>query len=116
MQVGFPARIFAVPDYARFTNHRLCEAAIQRRELIQLQLLPSELGGGNEASNLVFVPPTTAEQKRRIDQHSILPLFSAGKLQHYNAQPVFRGSSLVPVEITLHAHDPAGFSTTLCIW
>lgn len=116
MRGGFANPGFAVPDFSRFTTRAGCEAAVYRRELVELDLLPGELRGDGDICNRVFVPPCIAEQKRRIDADTILPLMRAGKLKHYHAQPVFRGRSLVPVEITLHAHGPAGYATTLSIW
>jgi len=116
MPIGFPARAFSVADFARFTSRESCELAVLRGELAILQLLPDELGGAAADDNQVFVPPWVAAQKRRIDQDAILPLFRAGKLSRYQAQPIYHGSSRVPVEIVLHAFDPAGYTTTLCIW
>lgn len=116
MPIGFPARAFSVADFARFTSRESCELAVLRGELAILQLLPDELGGAAADDNQVFVPPWVAAQKRRIDQDAILPLFRAGKLCRYQAQPIYHGSSRVPVEIVLYAFDPAGYTTTLCIW
>lgn len=116
MRAGLPAGAVAIPDFAHFTTQAKCEVAVRRQQLTGIYLIPEALGGGVEASNRTFVPPWIAEQKQRIDMDTILPMMRAGKLLYYQAQPIFRGSSLIPVQINLHAHDPAGFATTLDIW
>lgn len=103
-------------DFGHFDTREKCEAAVKRRELAFLHLVPEELGGDFDADNIVFVPVWVAEQKRRIDTATVLPLMRAGKLSRYSALPIYRGRSFIPAEITIHAHDPAGFATTIDIW
>lgn len=103
-------------DFGHFDTREKCEAAVRRRELAFLHLIPEELGGDCDVDNMVFVPIWVAEQKRRIDNTTVLPLIRAGKLSRYAARPIYRGRSFIPAEIAIHAHDPAGFATTIDIW
>ena len=103
-------------DFGHFDTREKCEAAVRRRELTCLHLIPEELAGDRDMGDMVFVPIWVAEQKRRIDTSTVLPLIRAGKLSRYAAKPIYRGRSFIPAEIAIHAHDPAGFATTIDIW
>jgi len=116
MHDGRRSRKTGCTDFCHFDTQKKCEAAVLRRELTLLHLIPEELGGSSQTQNKIFVPLWVAEQKRRIDLVTVLPMMRAGKLHRYEAIPVFRGSSFVPAEIAIHAQDPAGFATTIDIW
>lgn len=116
MHDGRRSRRIGCADFGHFDTREKCEAAVLRRELAFLQLVPEELGGEYAADNTVFVPVWAAEQKRRIDIRTVLPLMRAGKLSRYSAMPTYRGRSFIPAAIAIHAHDPAGFATTIEIW
>ena len=116
MHDGRRPRKTGCTDFCHFDTRQKCEAAVRRRELTTLHLLPEELGGGVDAENMVFVPFWVADQKRRIDTTTVLPMMRAGKLNRYSAMPIYRGRSFIPAEIAIHAHDPAGFATTIDIW
>ncbi|WP_313173219.1 hypothetical protein [Stenotrophomonas sp.] len=116
MHDGHRSRKTGCADFCHLDTRQKCEAAVRRYELTLLQLIPEELGGSCDADNLVFVPLWVADQKHRIDTTTVLPMMRLGKLNRYSARPIYRGRSFVPAEIAIHAHDPAGFATTIEIW
>lgn len=84
--------------------------------LVRLLLVPRAFGGTTDASNVVFVPAWVADRKAGIDRETIHPLTRVGKFSGYSARPAYRGNSLVPSSITVHACDPGDFSAVIEIW
>ncbi|WP_199671382.1 hypothetical protein [Salinisphaera sp. Q1T1-3] len=106
----------AGPDFSSLDSREKAEAAARQGDLSPMLLMPEEFGGEPIGPNLVFVPAWAAEQKRRVDVGTILPLAESGKISRYSAQPAYKGDSFIPSSITVCAHDPGDFSETIEIW
>lgn len=104
------------PDFSSLNSREKVEAASRQGDLAPMLLMPEEFGGESIAPNLVFVPAWAAEQKRRMDIGTILPLAQSGKISKYSAQPAYKGESFVPSSIAIRAHEPGDFSATIEIW
>lgn len=106
----------AGPDFSALDSQEKVEAAARRGDLFPMLLMPEVFGGPSGGPNVVFVPAWAAEKKHRLDMETIVPLAQAGKISRYSAQPAYKGSSFVPASITVRAHDPGDFVTTIDIW
>lgn len=104
------------PDFSSLDSREKAEAAARQGDLVPMLLMPEEFGGEPIGLNVVFVPAWAAEQKRRIDMGTILPLGESGKISKYTAQPAYKGNSFIPSSITVRAYEPGEFTATIEIW
>lgn len=104
------------PDFSHVTSAAAAAELAARGELEKLFLLPLEFGGQDIPPNVVYVPVGIGQVKQRIDQGVIRQLAADGKVTKYTANPEYTGESFVPTSITIVAHDPGSFSTTIAIW
>jgi hypothetical protein len=104
------------PNFSQVISREEALRLTQKGLLVPLLLLPEMFGGDADPRNVVYVPRFVAELKRQADEDIVRPLAAAGKITRYNAQPNYAGRSLIPVSLTIHAHEPGDFTPTIGIW
>jgi hypothetical protein len=104
------------PDFSAIDSREKAEALYRRGDLEKLFLMPLEFGGEDNPLNTLYVPVGLADVKAGIDSNIIGPLVAAGKVTRYEATPEYQGRSFIPIAVTIRAHDPGEFSSTINIW
>jgi hypothetical protein len=103
-------------NFSGIVSRQQAEALVKQGELEWLRLLPPEFGGADDPGNLVAVPKRVVREKRRIDEGSVRPLMEQGKVSKYTAEPLYEGTSFIPIAIKIQASEPGSFTATIGVW
>ncbi|MBQ3394212.1 MAG: hypothetical protein IJG64_03565 [Oscillospiraceae bacterium] len=97
------------PDKARLMNR---EGVLER-----MYLMPLEFGGEDSARNYVLVPRGVNALKEEIDG-MIADLVEQGEITGYKASLEYKGKSVVPSKVIIHAtkEGKERFTETINIW
>jgi hypothetical protein len=104
------------PDFSGIDSREKAEQLFRRGDLEKLLLMPLEFGGDDNPLNTLYVPVGIAAIKSRIDNNTIGPLASEGKVTQYKAIPEYQGNSFIPIAVKIEASNPGQFSATINIW
>lgn len=104
------------PDFSHVASEAAAAEMAARGLLEKLLLLPAEFGGQDIPPNVVYVPVGIGGVKQHIDLGIVRQLVEEGKVTQYTATPEYTGKSFIPIALTIVAHTPGSFTTTINIW
>ncbi|MFL5384941.1 MAG: hypothetical protein ACJ8GN_20675 [Longimicrobiaceae bacterium] len=103
-------------DFSAIDSREKAEELFRRGGLEKAFLFPLDFGGEDIAPNILYVPIGVAALKARIENEVIGPMVDKGEVTQYSARPEYQGRSVIPIAITIRAHDPGEFTCTIHIW
>ncbi|KJY84463.1 hypothetical protein TW84_22465 [Vibrio neptunius] len=106
------------PDFSEVDTREKALELVQRGELFEVLLLPTELGGKNEPRNIVFVPEDISAAHEQNTQN-VLSLIKDKLINRLEVQPVYKENSFVPSQVKMigrHSVEKRRFITVLNIW
>ena len=104
-------------DYSSITAPRDVENACLKHHLIEIFIIPAELGGRDVPQNLLYVPPAIRVSKDDATVE-LLHAVQMGMIE-VAIRPEYRGVSLVPSKIIITAARPGmppGYQRDIEIW
>ena len=108
----------AGPDFSHIRNVEQAEAEVAQGRLIRSYLFPLELGGPEEAQNVLYLPAGMEDAWRAV-VGSIGRFAEEGLVDGLSVEPTDNGASLVPCRLKFVAtssNGGAGFEPTLELW
>ncbi len=102
-------------DFASVDSREKAQELYVSGELSKVYLFPLDLGGIEAEVNTVYIPKQSADEKQRIDL-KVLELAVDGKIEHYEANPVYLGKSFIPSEIVIIAEGEENFTHTIKVY
>jgi hypothetical protein len=104
-------------DFSSITSLKAAEGAWREGHLKRALLLPAELGGQDCPENIVYITPHAWDLKI----NSTTELLDAVRkgMNNVTAVPEYRGTSFVPIKITMTAGDlgmSPVFKLEIAIW
>ncbi len=102
-------------DFASIDSREKAQNLYASGELSKVYLFPLSLGGVEAEVNTVYLPKESAEEKQRIDL-KVLELAEEGLINHYQADPVYLGSSFIPSQIVIVAKGKEDFTHTVQVY
>nr|WP_086937373.1 hypothetical protein [Thaumasiovibrio occultus] len=88
-----------VPDYSAIDSREKALALVEKGELVEMLLFPTELGGHDWPPNRVFVPVDALATQTQITKNLIL-YAQDGLIDSMDVDAEYKGDSFVPTEIT----------------
>jgi hypothetical protein len=70
--------------------------------VVEVLLIPAEVGGRRIPANIIWLPPEAARGKATFDK-VVVDRVKAGETVSYSARPEYRGDDMVPVRLRLEA-------------
>lgn len=113
-----PASSAEKPDFSPVLTSQQVQSLAREGRLVRIYLVAIRFGGPRTRENISYVPPEAAEAWRRINA-SIERFGREGLIDQLDIRPEYRGNSLVPTRIRIHAtHSSKGgeFQPTIDIW
>ena len=108
------------PDFSAITTRGAAEALVRDGRLVRVSIFPTELGGPDASENYTYAPPAIAHTRATLTLPSLKRLSRKSGATHLDAEPEYRGNSLVPARIryTLSTSDkdPNPLTMSLEIW
>ena len=108
----------AGPDFSHVRNVEQAEAEVAQGRLIRSYLFPLELGGPEDAQNVVYLPSGMEDAWRSV-VGSIGRFAEQGLVDGLSVEPTYNGESLVPCRlkfIATSSNGGAGFEPTIELW
>jgi hypothetical protein len=103
-------------DYSAIDTLEKAELAVEAGELIAMLMVSEDFGGSRRPENILYVPPSIADVKERIDWEEIRPIILSGKSVEYHVHPSYAGRCMVPTDITVTATSPEPLARHIRIW
>lgn len=104
------------PDFSHVTSEATAVKMAAGGLLEKVFLLPPEFGGQDIPPNVVYVPVGMGQVKQHVDLGIVRQLVQDGKVTQYTATPEYAGESFIPIALTIVAHSPGSFTTTINLW
>lgn len=105
-------------DYTQVTTLPRAQGLAAQGELVRMQLFPSQFGGQDAESNVVYVPADVSAINDEITE-TLVRLFRAGLISRLTVTPEYKGDSYVPSRIVFratHSEKPTVFEPNISIW
>lgn len=103
------------PDFAQVVSVDQASALAAKGQLSRLLMFPAEFGGGDQAMNVVYVPPRTLRQ-RAAHVQTLRSWVQEGAVNSLDVRPEYRGTSVIPARIQMLAsHSCSGEQRTLTL-
>ena len=93
----------AGPDYSQVNTREKAQQLVEKGELVPVLLLPQMFGGDRRPENIVFVPQFVAKLKHDVDESTVKPMLMDRRVKRYEAKPIYSGTSLIPIALTIRA-------------
>lgn len=102
-------------DYAAISSRDQLLALYERGVLTKVFLRPSDLGGKDDSTNVVYIPIEAAALKIKLDEE-IMTAALKGDVSRYRAQPVYAPRSFIPKEIVVEVTGRLTIRRVITVW
>ncbi|HSG33183.1 MAG TPA: hypothetical protein VLA37_01515 [Sphingomonadaceae bacterium] len=109
---------YEAPDFSSVTGEEDVATLVEAGELVRVMMVPLAFGGTDSALNTAYLPPQAAAEWQLIEE-TMVELAETGIMQSFELLPEYRGESLVPTRLVVHAnHLDQGepFDLTVEVW
>lgn len=107
-----------VHDFSDVTTRAAARELVREGRLVEIRLVPSELGGPDDRANRSYTTPEAADARAMVIG-SLRRFLEEGLIDHLEVIPDYKGDSVVPSRITMitaHSEHEGSSTVTIEVW